>query len=356
MVMTRTKTGVEEDRARAVLQAVAEPPRADAQSAWRVAEQRAERRRAGLTLSLIIPMYNEADGLEALFARLDPLLARLDVACEFICVDDGSRDDTLELLMDRAEADPRLKVIGLTRNFGKEAALTAGLDAAQGDLVAVMDADLQDPPELIEEFLDLWERGYDVVYGLRADRSSDTAGKRVTAGLFYRVFNLFADRPIPASAGDFRLMDREVVDALKRLPERNRFMKGLFNWVGYRQVGVPYVRPARTAGTSAWGYFKLWRFAIDGVTGFSTLPLRLWTVVAGICAVSAVAYAVGLIAWVLIAGRTVPGYASIMAVLLFGIALQMVALGVIGEYVARMYEEVKGRPVYMVRHRHGLEA
>ncbi len=301
-------------------------------------------------------MHNEAEVLDLLFPRLDEAIGGLGVGLEIICVDDGSRDDTLERLRLRTQADPRIKVIALSRNFGKEAALTAGIDAAAGEMVAPIDADLQDPPELIAEFLTLWEQGYDVVYGMRADRGSDSWLKRVTAEGFYRVFNLMSASPIPASAGDFRLMDRTVVDALKRLPERNRFMKGLFAWVGYRQVGVPYVRPARAAGTTSWRYMQLWRFALDGITSFSTAPLRVWTVIGLASAGFALLAALALIARVLLLGREVPGYASLMVVVLFSFAGQMVAFGVLGEYIGRLYDEVKGRPLYLVRERVGFEA
>jgi glycosyltransferase involved in cell wall biosynthesis len=222
-------------------------------------------------------------------------------------------------------------------------------------MVVPIDADLQDPPELIGEFVSLWEQGYDVVYGVRSDRSSDNPLKRLTANLFYRVFNLLSDYPIPASTGDFRLMDRQVVDALKTLSERNRFMKGLFAWVGYRQVGVPYVRPVRAAGLTSWGYFKLWRFALDGLAAFTTLPLRVWTALGVFTALLAIVGGVALIVRVLVVGRDVPGYASLMVVVLFGFALQMVALGVLGEYIGRMYQEVKGRPIYMIRDRIGFD-
>jgi len=313
------------------------------------------RSRKDRTLSLVVPMHDEAPALEALFRRLDGALGGLGLRLEIICVDDGSRDDTLAQLVGRAAQDRRLRIVALSRNFGKEAALTAGLDAATGDLVVPLDADLQDPPELIGEFVDLWEQGYDVIYGVRTDRTSDTVAKRTSASLFYRIFNWLSDYPIPASTGDFRLMDRAVVEALKRLPERNRFMKGLFAWVGFRQVGVPYVRPARIAGTTAWGYRKLFRFALDGLTAFSTLPLRVWTMVGALAAVLALAAGVFLILRVLIVGRDVPGYASLMVVVLFGFALQMIALGVLGEYIGRMYQEVKGRPTYLVRERIGFE-
>ena len=222
-------------------------------------------------------------------------------------------------------------------------------------MVVPIDADLQDPPELIAEFVRRWEEGYDVVYGARTDRSSDTAMKRTTAQLFYRIFNRVSDLDIPESAGDFRLMDREVVEALKRLPERNRFMKGLFAWVGFRQIGVPYVRPERAAGTTSMGYLRLWRFALDGITSFSTAPLRVWSVIGLIAAFVALIAAVALIVRVLIVGREVPGYASLMVVMLFGFAIQMIAFGVLGEYVGRLYQEVKGRPIYVVRARIGFD-
>lgn len=315
----------------------------------------ARRSRAGKRLSLVVPMHNEAAGLEALFARLDATVGALGLDLEIVCVDDGSRDDTFARLAARAAADPRLRLIGLTRNFGKEAALTAGLEAATGDLVVPIDADLQDPPELIAEFVALWEQGYDVVYGVRADRTSDARMKRVSANAFYRLFNFLSDYPIPESTGDFRLMDRAVVEALKQLPERNRFMKGLFAWVGFRQVGVPYVRPARAAGATSWGYLKLFRFAVDGLTAFTTLPLKVWTGVGLAAALLALLFAGVIVVQVLVNGRDVPGYASMMVVMLFGFALQLIALGVLGEYIGRMYQEVKGRPIYMVRERIGFD-
>ncbi|MBL8770515.1 MAG: glycosyltransferase family 2 protein [Phenylobacterium sp.] len=313
------------------------------------------RTRHGKTLSLVIPMHDEAPVLDLLFQRLDETLGGLGVQLEIVCVDDGSRDDTWARLQARAARDPRLRLIGLSRNFGKEAALTAGLEMCRGDMVAPLDADLQDPPELIAEFISLWEQGYDVVYGVRADRSSDTRAKRWSAGAFYQLFNVVADQAIPASTGDFRLMDRAVVEALKRLPERNRFMKGLFAWVGFRQVGVPYTRPLRAAGSSSWPYRRLFRFALDGMTSFSTAPLRVWTLVGVGSAVVALLAALAIVIRVLVVGRDVPGYASLMVVILFAFALQMIALGVLGEYIGRMYQEVKGRPIYLVRDRVGFD-
>ncbi|HWA61828.1 MAG TPA: glycosyltransferase family 2 protein [Caulobacteraceae bacterium] len=314
-----------------------------------------ERSRANALISIVAPMHNEAPVLDAFFARMDETLAGIGVAAEIVCVDDGSRDDTLSLLAHRAARDPRVKVIALARNFGKEAALTAGLDAARGDMVVPIDADLQDPPELIAEFVRLWEAGYDVIYGVRSDRSSDSFLKRVTANLFYGVFNSVSDLSIPASAGDFRLMDRRVVEAVKALPERNRFMKGLFAWVGFRQVGVPYVRPPRAAGESSFGFLKLFRFAVDGITSFSTVPLRVWTGLGLIAAAVAVIAAATIVVRVLIVGRDVPGYASLMVAILLGFAVQMIAFGVLGEYVGRLYQESKGRPIYVVSRRIGVD-
>jgi glycosyltransferase involved in cell wall biosynthesis len=313
------------------------------------------RERAGKLLSIVVPMHNEAEVLGVFFERIEAALATLGVGYEIICIDDGSRDATLSGLVERARRDAAVKVIALARNFGKEAALTAGIEAARGDMVVPIDADLQDPPELIAEFISKWEQGYDVVYGSRADRSSDTALKRTTAQLFYRIFNRVSDLDIPESAGDFRLMDREVVEALKRLPERNRFMKGLFAWVGFRQVGVPYARPERAAGTTSWGYLRLVRFAIDGITSFSTAPLRVWSVLGLIAAVFAVIGAIVIVGQVLLFGRQAPGYASLMVVILLGFAVQMIAFGVLGEYVGRLYQEVKGRPIYVVRAKIGFD-
>jgi glycosyltransferase involved in cell wall biosynthesis len=313
------------------------------------------RERAGKLLSVVAPMHDEAPVLAAFFERIEAALGTLGVGYEIICVDDGSRDATLTGLVARAAKDPAVKVIALARNFGKEAALTAGIEAARGDMVVPIDADLQDPPELIAEFVRLWEQGYDVVYGSRADRSSDTAMKRTTARLFYRVFNRVSDLDIPESAGDFRLMDRQVVEALKLLPERNRFMKGLFAWVGFRQIGAPYARPERAAGTTSMGYLRLFRFALDGITSFSTVPLRVWSVLGLVAALFAVIGAIVIVGQVLIFGRQAPGYASLMVVILLGFAVQMIAFGVLGEYVGRLYQEVKGRPIYVVRARIGFD-
>lgn len=313
------------------------------------------RSRAGRKLSVVAPCHNEAEALGLFFARLDAVLSQAGLDYEVICVNDGSRDATLALLLERAQRDPRVKVVDLARNFGKDIALTAGLDAASGDMVVPIDVDLQDPPELILRFLEAWEAGADVAVGVRSDRQSDSFMKRATAQGFYRLFNAISDVPLTPHAGDFRLLDRQVVEVLKKLPERRRFMKGLFSWVGFRQELIPYVREPRAAGSSSWRYWRLWNFALDGLTGFSTAPVRIWTYVGLASALAALSYALIIVARTLFYGRDVPGYPSIMVAILFSFGFQMIAVGVLGEYVARIYEEVKGRPLYVVKHRFGFD-
>lgn len=314
----------------------------------------ATRSRRGARLSLIIPMHNEAEVLPTTLAAVHAALDGLGLEYEIIGVDDGSTDETFAVLSGLAAADPRLRGLRLSRNFGKEAALSAGLDHCDGDMVVPIDADLQDPPSLIADFITLWEAGYDVVYGVRTERRSDTFFKRATAGAFYRLFNRISDVPIPGDTGDFRLMDRAVVEALRALPERNRFLKGLFAWVGFRQVGVPYARPERAAGTTSFNGPRLFRFALDGITAFSTAPLRVWSLVGLAGATVALGYALFLIVHVLVQGRDIPGYASLMVVLLLFSSFQMIALGVFGEYLGRMYQEIKGRPLYIISDRFGV--
>lgn len=314
------------------------------------------RSRQGRTLSIVAPCFNEERALGFFFDRLEPVLAASGLDCEIIFVNDGSRDGTLALLLERAQRDPRVKVLDLSRNFGKDIALTAGLDAASGDLVVPIDVDLQDPPEVILEFIAAWEGGADIAVGVRTDRSSDGLVKRSTAAGFYRLFNRLSDVGLIHNAGDFRLLDRRVVEVLRQLPERRRFMKGLFSWVGFRQAQVPYVRAPRVAGASAWRYWRLWNFALDGITAFSTAPVRIWTYVGLAAAAAALGFALLIIARTLFLGADVPGYPSLMVVLLFSFGFQMIAVGVLGEYVARIYEEVKARPLYVVMNRFGFEA
>jgi polyisoprenyl-phosphate glycosyltransferase len=299
-------------------------------------------------LSIVVAMFNEDAAIDAFFAQVDAVAARLPMAVEYVCVNDGSRDGTLAKLLDHQKRDPRIRIVDLARNFGKEAAMTAGLAHARGDAVVVIDADLQDPPDLIEQFVAKWHEGFEVVYGIRASRASDTFAKRVTAEAFYKLFNRITSVPIPPDVGDYRLMDRKVVDALLLLPERNRFMKGLFAWVGFKQTGVPFVRPPRKQGQTTWNYWKLINFALDGVTGFSTVPLRVSSFVGAFVSLLGFAYALFLIVRTLIYGIDVPGYASIMVTVLFLGGVQLLCLGMLGEYIGRLYTEAKGRPIYIV--------
>ena len=308
----------------------------------------------GRLLSVVVPMYDEEEGVETFFDAMLPVLEGLDLDFELVCVNDGSRDGTLARLCARAGTDPRVRVVDLSRNFGKENALTAGLDHASGDAIVFADADLQDPPELVPRFVAKWREGYDVVYGVRSDRASDSVAKRITAGAFYRLFNQVSRVPIPEQTGDFRLIDRRVAEALRRLPERNRFMKGLFAWVGFRQVGIPYARPPRARGSSTWSYWRLWNFALDGLTGFTTAPLRIWSYVGGAVALLAFLYASFLILYTLATGGDVPGFASVMVAVLFLGGIQLLSLGVLGEYLGRLYQESKGRPLYLVNRTYGF--
>jgi len=307
-------------------------------------------------LSLVVPMFNEEEGVQGFFARLIPILRTVTEDYEVVCIDDGSSDRTLLALALERGKDERIKVLSLSRNFGKDTALSAGLDYAHGQAVIPIDADLQDPPELIPQMVAKWREGFDVVYARRASRDSDDTQKRVTAGMFYRIHNWMADVRIPDNVGDFRLMDRRVVEALKHLPEKTRFMKGLFAWVGFKQVGIDYRREARAAGTTKWRYWKLWNFALDGITASSTVPLRIWTYFGVALGLFSMAYASWLVVHTMIYGNPVPGYASLMVTVLTLGSINIVATGILGEYVGRIYNEVRGRPLYLVRETMGLES
>jgi len=306
-------------------------------------------------LSLVVPILNESETVGPFLDRVVPIVAEImdrqggNLGYEIIFVDDGSTDDSVQQLIRRRDDNDAIKIVSLSRNFGKDVALTAGLEHARGAAVVPLDVDLQDPPEAIPTLYAKWLEGFDVVYGTRVDRNSDSAAKRTTAGLFYRVFNRIADTKIPSNAGDFRLLDRRVVEALNQLSERNRFMKGLYAWVGFRQTSVDIVRNARVAGSSKWRYWRLWNFALDGITAFSTMPLRVWSYVGGVIAALSFAYALFLILRTLVFGADVPGYASIMVAVLFMGGINLTTLGIIGEYLGRTYTEVKRRPLYIVR-------
>ncbi len=308
------------------------------------------------TVSLVVPVLNEEDAVPIFLAAVRAVVDREPYDFEFVFVNDGSGDRTLDVLLAEHARDPRVKLVDLSRNFGKELALAAGLQAARGDAVVPMDVDLQDPPEVLSDFLRAWERGAEVVVGVRRARVSDTVGKRVSARLFYRLFNRVSGNPIVPDAGDYRLLSRPAVDALNALPERVRFTKGLYTWVGFRQVPVGFDRAPRAAGTGKWKPWKLWNFAIDGITGFSTLPLRVWSYLGMVVALAGFFYAAVIAGRTLLFGKDVAGYASFMVTVLTLGGLVMVSLGIIGEYLGRVYEEVKRRPQYVVRRRVGFDA
>jgi glycosyltransferase involved in cell wall biosynthesis len=306
-------------------------------------------------LSLVVPVHNEAAGLDEFFSRTIAVLDKLGLTWEIVCVNDGSTDASLDRLLEYHRRNPAIKIVNLSRNFGKDIALSAGLDYARGDAVVPIDADLQDPPELIERMVAKWREGFDMVYAVRNRRDGDSWLKRVTARFFYRIFDRITDIPAPRDTGDFRLLDRRVVDVLARLPERTRFMKGLFAWVGYRHAAISYDREARRAGDTKWSYWRLWNFALDAITSFSSLPLKIWSYLGLVISVFAFLYALFLAGLKIIRGIDVPGYASIMVAVLFFGGVQLISLGIIGEYLARMYNEVKGRPLYLVRDAWGFE-
>jgi len=309
-------------------------------------------------ISIVIPCYNE----EAVIDKtVDGLLACIDIAnftFELIFVDDGSEDKTLEKILSARERAQGVDfiVLELSRNFGKEAAMTAGLDAATGDACVVLDADLQDPPELISELIAQWQAGYEVVAVRRTDRSSDSFVKRSTASVFYKFNNLVAEQPIPENVGDSRLLDRSVVLALRQLPENRRFMKGLFSWVGFRTTFIDASRVARAAGQTKFSALRLINFAIEGITSFSTSLLRLWTIFGIIISLYAFGHGLFILVRTLVQGVLLPGYASLMVVILFLGGIQMVGFGLLGEYVGRIYHEAKRRPIYILRKRHDRSA
>lgn len=301
-------------------------------------------------VSIVIPFYNEEGAVFGFHEAITKALTSLSAfEFEFICVNDGSNDSTLDELLECVAKDSRYIVLELSRNFGKEAAMSAGIDQAKGDCVIPIDADLQDPPSLITQMLEEWQKGAEVVLAKRIDRSTDSYAKRTSALLFYRLHNALSNLKIPENVGDFRLMDRVVVDALKQLPERQRFMKGLFAWLGFRTTTIEYVREARATGNSKFSGWKLWNFAIEGITSFSLVPLKVWTYIGAIGSIFALCYATFIIIRTWIFGVDIPGYASLLVVMLFFGSLQLMSLGVIGEYIGRIYFESKQRPLYLIR-------
>ncbi|MFZ3159907.1 MAG: glycosyltransferase family 2 protein [Rhodoferax sp.] len=307
-----------------------------------------------IELSLVVPVFNESETVSLFTDRVKAVFGKFnDIKLEIIFINDGSSDDTLARLLDLQKQNSEIRIVDLSRNFGKEAALTAGLNIASGHVVVPIDVDLQDPPELILEMIGKWREGYDVVVGKRINRDSDTWAKRKSATWFYRIHNKISEPKIPENVGDFRLMDRSVVDVLNALPESRRFMKGLFAWVGFKTAAVTYARPERVAGTTKFNGWQLWNFALEGITSFSTDPLRVWMYLGGVVAFISFLFAIFMVLKVLIYGVDVPGYASVVvAVTLLG-GLQLIGIGIIGEYLGRSYIESKRRPIYLVRRIYG---
>jgi len=299
-------------------------------------------------LSIIIPAYNEVEVLDEFYHRITDVLDKTDLPYELVFVNDGSKDGTLPLLEGLCQQDRRVVVIDLSRNFGKEIAVSAGIDFAKGDAVVIIDADLQDPPELIPELIKQWQNGYDNVYARRISRDGESAIKKTTSYLFYRCIRRMTQIDIPADTGDYRLLSRRAVDALKQLPERNRFMKGLYAWIGFPAIAVDYRRNPRHAGVTKWNYWKLWNFALEGITSFTEVPLKLASYVGGFIAFFAFCYSVYIIIDTLIFGNEVAGYPSLIVTMLFLGGLQLVFIGILGEYLGRAFAEIKQRPLYFV--------
>ncbi|WP_175625092.1 MULTISPECIES: glycosyltransferase family 2 protein [Oxalobacteraceae] len=306
-------------------------------------------RPADALISCVIPAYNEAAHLADFLRDLRKTLAGFAVRYEIIVVNDGSRDNTDEIMASLLH-EGGLRYISFSRNFGKEAALSAGIDAAQGDAVILMDSDYQHPLELLPEMTRLWRDGIDMVYGVISDRSNESRLKRWGTGMFYYLMESGSPITIPRNAGDFRLMDKKVVDALRQLPERNRFMKGLYAWVGFSSIALPFVPADRATGVSSFSYRSLGRLAMAGVTAFTTLPLRIWSMVGFVISIIAILYAFWIAGESLLFGNDVPGWSTLAAGLMFFSGVQLISIGVLGEYLGRVYDEVKKRPLYVVAH------
>jgi len=312
--------------------------------------------RQKLKLSLVAPVFNEQSVSKSFMTAIDQVFdEEVFISLEIIFINDGSTDATLDELLMLQQNDSRIVVVDLSRNFGKEAAISAGLQIASGDVVVPIDIDLQDPPSIILEMIKKWRDGYEVVLAKRINRDSDSWFKRAAANFFYKAHNQLSNLQIPDNVGDFRLMDRKVIEALKQLPETSRFMKGLFAWVGYKTTTVEYVRPKRVAGNTKFTAWKLWNFALEGLTSFSTVPLRVWTYLGILTSLTSLVFAIYIVGKVVISGVDVPGYASLMVAVTFLGGLQLIGIGVLGEYLGRTYIESKRRPVFLVRQVYGLE-
>jgi glycosyltransferase involved in cell wall biosynthesis len=313
-------------------------------------------RSASQLLSIVIPVHNEAQVIPILLKRLDTVTARLDNPVELVFIDDGSTDNSVALLLGKQYHRARIRVLRLSRNFGKEAAVSAGLKEARGEAVVLIDADLQDPPELIPSMVAHWRSGADVVLMKRRTRAGESWFKRLTASLFYRLINHISDAPIPVDTGDFRLMSRRTIDALNSLPERNRYLKGMFSWVGMPTVTLEFDRDPRAAGATKWNYFKLIHLAMEGITSFSTKPLRIALLLGVMAAGIGGIFGLLEVVKVLIFGVSTPGYASMIAIITFLAGVQLMCVGLLGEYVGRIYIETKQRPVYILADKFDIES
>ena len=299
-------------------------------------------------ISIVCPCFNEEEVIEIFLEHMEPVLKKLDKSYEIIFINDGSTDKTFEVLLNTKKKHQNIRILNLSRNFGKEAALTAGLENAKGEVVIPIDVDLQDPPELISSFMDKWEEGYDVVLAKRVDRTSDSLAKKFSAEYFYKIHNKISDISIPHNVGDYRLMSKRVIQTLKTLPENQRFMKGLFAWAGYKTAVVEYKREVRVAGKTSFSGWKLWNFALDGITSFSTVPLRIWLYLGVIISFFAFIYGSIIIVKTLVLGTDLPGYASLLTAILFLGGIQLMGIGMLGEYIGRIYKEAKRRPTYVI--------
>lgn len=304
--------------------------------------------------SIVIPLYNEESGLPTLVERLQELIGQFDGPAEVVMVDDGSKDATYQLALAVTTRDPRFKLIQFSRNFGHQVAITAGMDAASGDAVIIMDADLQDPPYVVLQMIEKWKEGYEVVYGLREHRQGERLFKTATASMFYGLLHRIADIDTPVDVGDFRLVDRKALNAFLRMRENNRYVRGMFSWVGFRQTGVPYVREERYSGTTHYTLSKMVKLASNGIMGFSTAPLRLALSTGVFLAIASVIYGIVAISLKLAGQSLVPGYASLLFAVTFLSGIQLAVMGMVGLYVGRIYDEARGRPLYVVRETHGL--
>ncbi len=302
-----------------------------------------------ILLSIVVPSYNEEEVLTEFHKRISEVLDSIPIAAEIIYVNDGSNDNSLTVMRTLRESDPRVAIVDLSRNFGKEIAMSAGLDHASGDAVVIIDADLQHPPELMPEMLKNWKDGYDVVYATMVSRVGENVIKRVAKHAYYRLVRSISSVTIPENAGDYRLLSRRAVDSVKALKEKHRFMKGLFSWIGYPQISISYQPDRRHAGRTKWSFFDLWNLAIEGITSFTIVPLKIATYIGILTAFVAFGYAVYIVFKKLMFGEPVPGYPTIMVMILFLGGIQLITLGIIGEYLGRVFIETKQRPLYILK-------